>query len=95
MYVIEARDERGGLLMYVGSTQHTPERRLEQHKKGKKYCSTCKCKHYAGTVGGSMKLRYDLFASYNPQLSREDAERIERWLAAQLRKRGYRVRGGH
>jgi hypothetical protein len=99
VYVIESQDSSGRKVFYVGQTQHTPEKRLAQHQKGKKYCSPCKSRHYvpraAGAGPSSMKLRYELFSRYNPLWSREEAERIESWLAARLRRQGHRVLGGH
>jgi len=92
VYVIESTDE-GRSVFYVGQSAKTPESRLKEQRSCKTYCSTCKCRHYA--QGRGMKLRYDLFAQYNPLMTRPEAERVERWLARHLRKRGYRVMGGH
>jgi hypothetical protein len=94
VYVIESRDDCGRAVFYVGQTQHTPEVRLAQHKKGKKYCVSCKSKHYVPRNAG-MRLRHELFSRYNPLGSRLEAERVEKWLASRLRKQGYRVLGGH
>lgn len=93
VYVIESLDSNGRKVFYVGQTQHTPEKRLAQHRKGKKFCGSCRSRHYV--PGSSMRLRHELFARYNPLWSREEAERIERWLAERLRRQGYRVLGGH
>jgi hypothetical protein len=79
--------------MYVGQSAKTPAQRFEEHKGCKTYCKSCKCRHYV--PGHLHKLRYDLFASYNPMHSRPEAEKIEKWLARKLRSRGYRVVGGH
>ena len=94
VYVIEGRDHDGRPVLYVGQSSMTPERRLEEHRKGKSYCPGCKRRHYA--KGGTLRLRRELYEHYNPVGSeRARAERIETWLAGHLRKRGHRVVGGH
>jgi len=93
VYVIEARDRAGRPVLYVGQSGKTPEERLREHKTCKRYCRGCRCRHYAPHAA---RLRHELFARYNPIIDdRKHAERIERWLADRLRKRGYRVIGGH
>lgn len=92
VYVIEGRDGRGRPVFYVGQSALRPEERLRQHKQGKRYCRDCKSKHYVKHVS---RLRHELFAQYNPLPSRPAAERVERWLASRLHKKGYNVSGGH
>jgi hypothetical protein len=96
VYVIEVSD-RGKRTFYVGQSGKTPEARAREHASGqKKFCGSCKVRHYAGTSRtGSVRLRHDLFSQYNPVDTRGEAERIERWLARKLRARGYHVVGGH
>lgn len=92
VYVIEAVDKRGSRIFYVGQSALRPEERLSQHSEGKRYCDSCITKFHVH--GKKLKLRWDLFSQYNPLLSRDQAERVERWLAKKLRARGYNVRGG-
>ena len=92
VYVIEAVDKRGSRIFYVGQSALRPEERLSQHAEGKRYCATCVTKYHVH--GKKLKLRWDLFSQYNPLLSRDQADRVERWLAKTLRARGYNVRGG-
>ena len=80
-------------MFYVGQSGKTPEARFRDQKGCKSYCTSCTCRHYV--QGKALRLRYDLFSAYNPLDSRREAERTERWLAAQLRRRGYEVTGGH
>jgi len=68
---------------YVGSTYRSPDERFDQHKKGYKSNS------YAKKYG--LKLRPDLFESYNPIPSRKDAEELEQYLADRLRSKGFSV----
>lgn len=92
VYVIEATDKRGSRIFYVGQSGLRPEERLSQHEEGKRYCDSCVKKFHVH--GKKLKLRWDLFSSYNPLLSRSQAERVERWLYKKLKARGYNVRGG-
>lgn len=92
VYVIEER-VHGGLVYYVGSTAHTPEMRLRQHVRGKRFCPMCRPKH---TLRGN-HARLALFrgvsgASFQ---TREAAEKVERRVARELRARGFEVDGGH
>lgn len=94
VYVIEAY-KNGRRLFYVGQSAKTPVERFKEHDGScKTYCSTCKCRHYVPGKGRH-KLRWDLFSAYNPLESRPEAEKIEKWLAARLRRQGYNVVGGH
>jgi hypothetical protein len=69
--------------VYVGSTAHTPEHRYDQHKAG-----VHANRGYVTTYG--VGLRQDL-ADGQTYTTRQDAERAEAQLAAQLRKEGYTV----
>jgi hypothetical protein len=92
VYIVEA-SEKGKKIFYVGQSGKLPEARALEHGAGcKRFCSACGCRHY---VHGTVKLRYDLFAQYNPVDTRAEAERVERWLARKLLSRGYHVIGGH
>jgi hypothetical protein len=92
VYVIEST-VRGRRIFYVGQTNLSPQDRFRQHKGCSSFCTSCTCRHYV--KGEALKLRYDLFSTYNPCRSRPEAEEIERWLARKLRARGYEVAGGH
>ncbi len=97
VYVIETT-AHGQKTLYVGQSGKTPEARLkDQAARCKRYCPTCKCRHYVHTDRGAhrMRLRYDLFSHYNPVRTRAEAERVERWLARRLTRQGYHVIGGH
>lgn len=81
--------------LYVGQTESTPEKRLEQHlrkattKKGYKIFNklVSKC---------GIKLRPDLYERYNQhKLSELESLVKEENLAQELRDRGYTVLGGH
>ena len=81
--------------LYVGQTESTPEKRLEQHlrkaitKKGYKIFNklVSKC---------GIKLRPDLYECYNQhKLSELESLEEEKDLARELRDRGYTVLGGH
>lgn len=73
-------DER---CVYVGSTAHTPEHRLAQHKQG-----VHANRGYVTDYGRD--LRQDL-AGGSTYSTRSEAEAAERALAEQLRKEGYTV----
>ena len=97
VYVIEISDERGLRLnpkypnVYVGQTALTPEERFAQHKVGYK-TSRYLWKGGKGTgqwLGLWLKRR--LYERYNPIETRAEAERLELWLAEQLRRKGYTV----
>ena len=93
VYVIESC-VNGKKTLYVGQSAKTPEARFrEQSASCKTYCSTCRCRHYV--PGKVLRLRRELFEQYNPLPSRQEAERIEKWLFRHLRRRGHRVKGGH
>jgi len=96
VYVIEALDHLGRPFYYVGQSAKTPEVRFAEHKRGADYCKgKCQRKNKQHVHGRVVRLRHDLFASYNPIASRAHAEVIERWLGKKLRARGYTVKGGH
>jgi predicted GIY-YIG superfamily endonuclease len=68
---------------YVGQTCHDPIKRFEQHKTG--YKSNRFVKRFG------IRLIPRKFKKYNPINKREEAEKIERWLAEKLRKKGHGV----
>ena len=73
--------------VYVGMTGLTPERRFENHKKGKK-----SGKGYVKKYG--IKLLPELYDSRNP-MTYDEAVIVEEALAKKLRREGYTVVGGH
>jgi hypothetical protein len=93
VYVIELTDEAGPRLnprracVYVGQSVHTPDERFRQHKAG--YKASRKVQRHGRW------LRRKLYEQYNPIATREEAEKMERWLAEYLRERGFTVFGGH
>jgi Uri superfamily endonuclease len=93
VYVIELDDAAGARVdpkkpcVYVGSTAHTPEVRLQRHLDGV-HASRVVHKH-------GRRLRPDLSAGRGPWLARADAEADEVRLAEELAAEGYRVFGGH
>ena len=68
---------------YVGQTTHDPATRFKQHKMG------YKANRFAKKYG--IRLVPRKFKKYNPIAKREEAERIEQWLANKLRKKGHGV----
>ncbi len=67
----------------MGSTVRDPELRFEQHKNGYKACPLVR--------DFGEELVPDLYERYNPIPTRKDAVELERYLADQLRSRGYAV----
>jgi hypothetical protein len=67
---------------YVGMTSCTAEERFDQHKRGYKACSLVK--------KFGLELATEKFADI-PLLSRKDAEAMEKFHAADLRRQGYAV----
>jgi predicted GIY-YIG superfamily endonuclease len=88
VYVVYLRNPKGDgkAGYYVGMTGLTPEKRLANHK--------------AGIKGAGIVRRHGerlvpvLYEHLNP-MSYADAQRMEGELAESLRKRGFRVFGGH
>ena len=72
-----------GQCVYVGSTAHTPEYRLAQHKAGE-FCTRRWVQRYG------LDLVPEL-AGTTEYSTREAAEKAERELALHLRQRGYAV----
>lgn len=87
MYVVELSERAGKRAVYVGQSALYPAERFSQHLTG--YKAAAAVRRYGKC------LRPDLFARHNPLHAREDAERMERDLAAELAAQGYRVYGGH
>lgn len=72
--------------VYVGMTGLKPEERFENHKAGKKASMVVQ--------RFGLKLLPELYEVFNP-MPFEAAVAMERDLAADLRKQGYTVAGGH
>jgi hypothetical protein len=88
VYVVYLRNPRGDgkAAYYVGMTGLSPEQRFHNHKQGIKS---------AGIVRRfGERLVPRLYAHLNP-MSYAKAARMEGILAESLRKRGFRVYGGH
>jgi predicted GIY-YIG superfamily endonuclease len=87
VYVIELDDaKRRGAdkpALYVGATGREPEIRFCQHLHGYKSSRHVK--------GHAVRLRWDLFAEYNPMETWNEAAQREKWLAERLRSEGYQV----
>ena len=97
VYVIEMSDERGPRInpkyanVYVGQTALSPEDRFEQHRVGHKASRHLwKGGKRVGKFLG-LWLKRRLYEKYNPIATREEAKRMEEWLAEHLRRRGYTV----
>ncbi len=74
---------KGNGCVYVGQSSRKPKIRFEQHKEG------YKSNNYAKIYG--LRLRPELYEKYNPIPTRKDAEKIEKMLSLELRKRGIGV----
>jgi predicted GIY-YIG superfamily endonuclease len=88
VYVVYLRNPKGDgqAGYYVGMTGLSPERRFENHKKG------IKAARVVRRFGE--RLVPKLYAHLNP-MPYARAQEMEAILADSLRKRGYRVFGGH
>ena len=88
VYVVYLRNPLGDgkAGYYVGMTGLTPERRFENHKAGRK------CARIVKRFGE--RLVPKLYAHLNPMTYAEAVE-MEAHLAADLRRRGFQVFGGH
>lgn len=91
MYVIELQLEKppedGTGAVYVGQSWHPPELRFQQHQQG------LRAARIVRTSG--VRLVPRLSKGWGPYATREESLRAETALAAALRKKGYRVYGGH
>jgi hypothetical protein len=88
VYVVYLRNPRGDgkAAYYVGMTGLTPEQRFQNHKQGIKS---------AGVVRRfGERLVPRLYSHLNP-MPYAKAQKMEAMLADSLRKRGFRVYGGH
>jgi predicted GIY-YIG superfamily endonuclease len=87
VYVIELDDSKrkgaGKPALYVGHSVREPEVRFDQHLNG------VHASHHVR--GHAVRLRWDLFADYNPMATRPEAEEREKWLADRLEAEGHRV----
>jgi hypothetical protein len=70
--------------LYVGQTAHSPEHRFAQHKAGGRLAAS-KPHRYG------LRLRHDLMSGIAACSTREEAEAMERAVAAALEKRGHVV----
>src|SRR6187549_1616250 len=88
VYVVFLKNPKGDgrAAYYVGMTGLTPEDRFLNHKAGVKAARVVK--------KFGVRLVPKLYAHLNP-MPYEKAVRMEAALAESLRKRGYRVYGGH
>ncbi len=88
MYVVYLRNPKGDgkAAYYVGMTGLTPEARFANHKAGIKAASVVR--------RFGIRLVPVLYEHLNP-MAYADAVRIEVELAESLRRRGFRVFGGH
>ncbi len=97
VYVIEISDEKGPRRnpkfpnVYVGQTALTPQVRFAQHRVAHKATRHLwkGGKGKGKWLGRCLKPR--LYKKYNPIPTRGEAERMENWLADQLRVKGYTV----
>jgi predicted GIY-YIG superfamily endonuclease len=85
VYVIQLDDDP--LWVYVGQSYHSPEDRFKQHRNGIRSSRIVRRR--------GRKLRPELYRHRPRYTSREQALRAEADLAAELRRRGFRVEGGH
>jgi len=75
--------------LYVGMTSHSPEERFHKHKTGYRNKKGYKISSsYVENYGKF--LRPSMYKQYNP-LSKDVAKKMERNLAAKLKKQGYAV----
>jgi len=91
VYVIELKPceapEGSKGAVYVGQSWHSPQHRFEQHKQGIRA---------ARVVNRSwVRLNPGLSKGWGPYETRQESERAEAELAVKLRRKGYRVYGGH
>ena len=93
VYVIELSDGVGPRCdprkpcVYVGQSAVPPKERLQQHLDG------YKASRYVRDFG--IKLKPRLYKNYGPYPTRGESEAAEGRLARRLRRKGYRVYGGH
>lgn len=88
VYVVELEGVPGGTGrdVYIGMSQHTPEKRFENHKKGH-------LAHYLVKKYGK-ELVPELFEKYNPLTLKEARKMKNVTLRQELRTMGYNVYGG-
>jgi len=75
--------------LYVGMSSLSPQARFQKHKAGAKSKKGHKIYSYFVEKYGTF-LRSSLYHQYNP-MTRSEACDMEKWLAEDLRKRGYAV----
>ncbi len=76
--------------LYVGMTSLSPEQRFQKHKSGAKSKKGFKISSYFPEKYG-LYLRPSLYSEYNTIRSKQEAYRMEEWLAKELKKRRYAV----
>jgi len=94
VYVIEAVEPCGDVVLYVGHTAKSPAARLREHMNGKRFCPGCTKRHYVKGHKHTMHLA-SRFMPRGRVATRAEAEALEKATARALRKIGYKVRGGH
>ncbi len=75
--------------LYVGMTGLTPQERYKKHKTGARSKKGYKISSFYVEKYGTF-LRSSLYNGYNP-MNRIEATKMEKWLAEDLRKKGYAV----
>ena len=75
--------------LYIGMTSLSPNERYKKHKEGAKSKKGYKISAYFPEKYGTF-LRPSLYNQYNP-MTKSEAIKMEKWLAGNLRQRGYAV----
>ena len=87
----KANPQYNGIMecLYVGMTSLSPKERYQKHKTGAKSKKGHKISSYYVEKYGTF-LRSSLYGEYNP-MTKEKAIQMEKWLAEDLKNRGYAV----
>jgi hypothetical protein len=75
--------------LYVGMTSLSPQERYKKHKTGAKSIKGYKISSYYVEKYGTF-LRSSLYSEYNP-MTKAEATKMEKWLAEDLKNKGYAV----
>ncbi len=75
--------------LYVGMTSLSPQERYKKHKIGARSKKGYKISSFFVEKYGTF-LRSSMYSQYNP-MTRSEAIKMEKWLAEDLRKRGFAV----